>query len=162
VISTPGHAPGHVSLCDRETRAFFAGDLISGNGTIAVVPPRGSMSEYVASLYRAQQHGIGIVYPGHGPVIPDGPAILQSYLARRISREDGIIELIDNGISTLDDLTDEIYGDVQPRLRGLAKGTLLAHVLKLVEEERVTCSTEDVEFATLYLSPYPARHSTGN
>lgn len=155
-IETPGHAPGHVSLRDRPTGALFAGDLISGNGTIAVVPPRGSMSAYVGSLYRVKERGVAEVYPGHGPMIPDGMGVLDAYLERRISREDEILELIAGGVDTLDALVDRIYDDVIPTLRGLARGTLLAHILKLIEESRVETSSSDPEQATFTVVPVRA------
>lgn len=111
------------------------------------------MSAYVASLYRVQERGIDEVYPGHGPMIEDGMGVLQTYLRRRNSREIEILKLIADGVDTLDGLTAEIYSDVAPRLRGLARGTLLAHVIKLIEERRLRPTAEDLEQATFEIVP---------
>lgn len=136
-FETPGHAPGHMSLYEPSLRALFAGDLLSGNGTIAVVPPNGSMSDYVNSLRRAGELEIGIVYPGHGPAIEPGQERIAEYIRHREQREQDIFEAIEGGATTLDDITELLYADVQPRLRGLARGTVHAHVLRLIERQRV-------------------------
>ena len=137
VIETPGHAQGHVSLYEPSLKALFAGDLMSGNGTIAIVPPRGSMGEYMASLRRVSQLDVDIVYPGHGPAIESGNERIRQYIAHRRRRANDIYDTIAAGSDTIEAITDVLYADVLPRIRPQAAGTVLAHVIHLLEEGRV-------------------------
>ncbi|HEX7101907.1 MAG TPA: MBL fold metallo-hydrolase [Nitrolancea sp.] len=137
VIETPGHAPGHVSLYEPSLKALFAGDLMSGNGTVAVVPPRGSMGAYLDSLRRVQSHNVETVYPGHGPAIRNGNERITEYIVHRERREEEIYQEIAAGRDTIEALTDRLYQDVLPRIRPQAAGTVLAHVIHLVERGRV-------------------------
>lgn len=144
-IETPGHAPGHMSLYADALRALFAGDLLSGNGTIAVVPPNGSMSNYLDSLRRVSELEIDIVYPGHGPAIERGQERVSEYIQHREQRELDVLAAIQGGAETLDDITEQLYADVQPRLRGLARGTVHAHVIRLIEQQRVRSLSEGLD-----------------
>lgn len=137
VIETPGHAPGHVSLYESSLKALFAGDLISGNGTISVVPPRGSMSDYLASLRRVSTLQIDTIYPGHGPAIQNGNHRITQYIERRESREEEIYNAVAAGVDNGEDITALLYPDVLPHYRRAAAGTVLAHLGHLQEQRRI-------------------------
>lgn len=134
VIETPGHAPGHVSLYEPSLKALFAGDLLSGNGTIAVVPPLGSMSEYLASLRGVSAFEIDVIYPGHGPAISNGNERIRQYIEHRERRSRDIHEAVASGHDSIGSITDLLYPDVLPRLRSSAEGTVHAHVLQLIDD----------------------------
>lgn len=131
VVMTPGHAPGHAALYHRETGIFLAGDLVSGNGTIGVFPPNGSMREYIDSLYRAQSMQPAVLLPGHGPVIDDPPALFAHYLERRLGRERQILELLNPGGTTIEQILPVLYPDLAPENSFPAEATILAHLQKL-------------------------------
>lgn len=137
VLETPGHAPGHASFYEPHLKALFAGDLMSGFGSVAVVPPRGSMAEYLASLRRVQQLPVTTVYPGHGPTIENGSVRIQEYIEHRERREAEILALISDGVGAVEDLTELLYPDVLPRIRPLAAGTVTAHIVNLLERSRI-------------------------
>jgi glyoxylase-like metal-dependent hydrolase (beta-lactamase superfamily II) len=137
VIETPGHAPGHISLYSPQQRALYAGDLLSGNGTIAVIPPRGSMFDYVNSLKRVHAYEIDTIYPGHGPVIVNGHRRIGEYITHRETREEAIFAEVARGNEQIGTLVDVLYPDVIPRLRWHAEGTVLAHLLRLAQLGRV-------------------------
>ena len=137
VLETPGHSPGHVALYEPTLSALFAGDLISGNGTIAVVPPRGSMRDYLDSLRRVEPLDIDVIYPGHGPAIKEGKARIVEYIAHRERRSELIYDCVAEGLDTIETITDRLYPDVLPRIRPLAEGTVLSHLILLVELNRV-------------------------
>lgn len=141
-LSTPGHAPGHISFFSPQLRALFAGDLMSGNGTVAVIPPRGSMSAYLNSLRSLIAYDIDIVYPGHGPAIENGAGRVQEYIEHRERREEEILELIVEGVGEIEDLVEQLYPDVLPRLRPLAAGTVLAHIVNLMDRSRIRVGQE--------------------
>lgn len=142
VIETPGHAPGHVSLYEASLKALFAGDLISGNGTIAVVPPRGSMRDYLASLRRVSALQVDTIYPGHGPTIQNGNNRITQYIERRESREEEIYDAVVAGLDNSEDITALLYPDVLPRYRRAAAGTVLAHLIHLKEQGRICITGE--------------------
>lgn len=143
VLETPGHAPGHVSFYEPELKALFAGDLMSGFGSVAVVPPRGSMADYLASLRRVQQLPVATVYPGHGPFIENGAARIEEYIAHRERREAEILALIAEGVGEVEDLTELLYPDVLPRIRPLAAGTVTAHIVRLLDQSRIRIDREE-------------------
>lgn len=136
-IETPGHAPGHVSLYDANLRLLFAGDLISGNGTIAVVPPAGSMGDYMRSLYRVRELEIDIIYPGHGPAISNGNERIEQYIERRESREEEIYDAVASGLDSSEEITKLLYPKVEPRIQRAAEGTVRGHLLHLSEQARI-------------------------
>lgn len=137
VYETPGHAPGHLAFYAPHLRALFAGDLLSGNGTIAVIPPRGSMFDYLASLRRVHVLDVETVYPGHGPVIANGHQRIGEYITHRQGREEAIFAEVVRGHEQISAITDVLYPDVIPRLRWHAEGTVLAHLLSLAQSGRV-------------------------
>ncbi|MBI4297241.1 MAG: MBL fold metallo-hydrolase [Chloroflexi bacterium] len=61
VIHTPGHAPHHTSILDRQTKAMFPGDLGPGGGGTRIkrgrpeiLPPVFFMDEQLASLHKVR------------------------------------------------------------------------------------------------------------
>lgn len=148
VVETPGHAPGHVSLYEPTLRALFAGDLLSGNGTVAIVPPNGSMGDYLRSLHRVSALSIDTIYPGHGPAIPNGTDRIAQYIQHRERREEQIYQQIAAGRDTVDAITDVLYKEVRPRIRPQAAGTVLAHVINLMERGRVQVIEKTENLAT--------------
>jgi glyoxylase-like metal-dependent hydrolase (beta-lactamase superfamily II) len=148
-VETPGHAPGHVSFYEPSLRALFAGDLISGNGTIAVVPPLGSMTEYLASLRRVRELDVDVIFPGHGPAIRNGNERIEQYIEHRVRRAGDIRDAIADGCDSLDSITDRLYPDVLPRIRPQALGTVHAHVLQLIHDGDVVVVTASDDRAGL-------------
>ncbi len=51
-IATPGHTAGHLCLALEGSTFLFSGDHVMGWSTSVVVPPDGSMADYMASLDR--------------------------------------------------------------------------------------------------------------
>ena len=80
----------------------------------------------------------GTIYPAHGPVIPGGVAKLEQYLAHRLEREGRVAAALAaaNRPATAAELVPLAYPDVSPALHGLAERSLIAHLLKLVQDGR--------------------------
>jgi hydroxyacylglutathione hydrolase len=95
------------------------------------------MGDYLDSLRRVQEREIETIYPGHGPAIPYGNERVAQYIAHRERREEEIYQEIADGRDTIEAITDRLYQDVLPRIRPQAAGTVLAHVIHLVERGRV-------------------------
>ena len=137
VIATPGHSSDHACLWDPDARALFAGDLLVSGGTVMIaVSSGGSLREYLASLARVRALDAARVYPGHGPVIEEPRTLIDQYVSHRRERERQVIEALSRGPASLDALTSAIYPDLAGALRGAARETVLAHLLKLEDEAR--------------------------
>jgi glyoxylase-like metal-dependent hydrolase (beta-lactamase superfamily II) len=143
-IDTPGHAPGHVALFERSSGRLIAGDLVSGHGTVGIFPPHGKMTEYFASLRAAEALHPSVVYPGHGPTITDPAHLFQQYIERRSLREREIVEELRSGPKTIEQIVTPLYPDVLPHFRRAAGATVLAHLIKLETEQRVTHDGADM------------------
>lgn len=143
-LLTPGHAPGHVALFNESSGVMIAGDLVSGNGTIGVFPPHGSMAAYIRSLKFARAHNPRFLLPGHGPVIDDAPTLFQHYLERRAQREGEILRLLGKGRRTIEEFRSALYPELDPQLSYAADSTIRAHLIKLGEEGLAMPDSDDV------------------
>lgn len=137
-IHTPGHARGHLCFFEEETRALLAGDMLAGEGTV-VVPeaPEGDMADYLASLAALSRLEPRTIYPAHGPVIVDGQARIQAYIAHRAERERAVVAALRAaGRAQPEELVAGVYNDVAPAMHALAAHSLRAVLEKLAKERR--------------------------
>ncbi|HYN90670.1 MAG TPA: MBL fold metallo-hydrolase [Thermoleophilaceae bacterium] len=134
-IGTPGHSAD--SVCLVLGRACFTGDTVLGSGSVFIAPGEGSLSAYLASLRRLRELGLEVLCPGHGPYVWDPAAKLDEYLAHRLERERRLLEALDAGLRTRDELLDAAWSDAPAHLRTAAALTLAAHLEKLAEEGRL-------------------------
>jgi glyoxylase-like metal-dependent hydrolase (beta-lactamase superfamily II) len=138
VLHTPGHASNHVCLLLESERMLFTGDHLMQGSTVVILPPDGSMKAYLDSLERLLQLPIDTIAPGHGALIPDAHAEMRRVIAHRMKREAKVVAaLVPRGTATLDELLPEVYDDVPKSLHDWARYSLLAHVLKLVDDGRL-------------------------
>ena len=139
VIHTPGHAPDHVCLWHADSRTLFVGDMLV-QGTTVMIPAshRGSLAEYLRSLDRLLALDPQRALPAHGPVIDDPHALIHHYVAHRADRERQVLDALDAGAATIDDFLRRIYPGLKPALEPMARETILAHLVKLESESRVT------------------------
>ena len=145
MISTPGHAPGHVCVWTgdadtrvRSGRVLLAGDLVAGIGTILVNPPRGSMSAYLASLQRAIDLNPALLLPAHGPGTMAAVERLEATRLHRLAREQKVLAATPRDApASLDDITLVAYDDTPPMFVAIAARSALAHLARLVEVGQV-------------------------
>jgi glyoxylase-like metal-dependent hydrolase (beta-lactamase superfamily II) len=121
---------------------LFAGDTVLGTGSVFVGGGDGSMGAYLDSLRRLRALDLDVILPGHGPAVWDPHAKLDEYLAHRLERERRVLEAIEAGLETRDEVLDRAWSDVDleagPYLRMAAGMTLDAHLEKLAAEGRLT------------------------
>jgi glyoxylase-like metal-dependent hydrolase (beta-lactamase superfamily II) len=90
VVATPGHTSDSLSfLLDGPgaDQAVLTGDTVLGRGTTVIAHPDGALGPYLDSLRRlADLAPATAVLPGHGPELPDAPAVARAYLAHREER----------------------------------------------------------------------------
>ncbi len=139
-LHTPGHSPDHLCYLLEEERMLFSGDTVIDGSTVAIVPPEGDMTAYLASLERLSSRRLRLrsIAPGHGHLIDDPAARLASYVSHRLEREAAIVAALEGGAITIDQLVDQIYPDLPAALRTAATQTTHAHLLKLAAEGRVS------------------------
>ena len=139
-IDAPGHTFDHAIFYLAPERALFTGDTILGEGTTVVAPPGGAMRPYMHTLERLAREfaGARTIYGGHGPIVNDPPAKIAQYIAHRKMREEQIVAALGDGARTIPDLVREIYSQQQVALWPAMARQILAHLLALVEEGRIT------------------------
>jgi glyoxylase-like metal-dependent hydrolase (beta-lactamase superfamily II) len=137
VVPTPGHTPDHAAFWSEEASALFTGDAVLGRGTSVIDPPEGDLVAYLRSLERMRALAPRTIYPGHGPTVLGGTAKLDEYLEHRAMRERQILDALDAGARTIDELVSEIYAEYPNDVLELAARSVLAHLLKLDSEGRI-------------------------
>jgi glyoxylase-like metal-dependent hydrolase (beta-lactamase superfamily II) len=134
-VGTPGHSPD--SVCLLLGRVCFTGDTVLGEGSVFIAPGEGSLSAYIDSLRRLRSLDLEVLCPGHGPYVWDPAAKLDEYIAHRLDRERRLVEALEAGHRTEDELLDAAWSEVPDELRPAAALTLAAHLEKLREEGRL-------------------------
>jgi glyoxylase-like metal-dependent hydrolase (beta-lactamase superfamily II) len=135
VVGTPGHSAD--SVCLINGGVCFTGDTVLGLGSVFIAPGDGSLSAYLGSLRRLRELDLEVLCPGHGPYVWDPAAKLDEYIAHRLERERRLVEALESGKRTRDELLDAAWSDVPQELRPAAALTLAAHLEKLAEEGRL-------------------------
>jgi len=136
-IHTPGHASDHLCYYLAEENAVFTGDVVLAGSTTVIPAEDGDLLDYMSSLRRLQQLGVRRIYPAHGPVVEDGPALIAEYIEHRLLRERQILEVLGDGPSTIPALVERIYAAVPKHLHAMAGQSVASHLKKLAREQRV-------------------------
>ena len=137
IFHTPGHACGHVCIFESRNGSLVTGDLMAGVGTVVIDPPQGHMATYLESLRRMQALPVTALFPAHGPVMTDPKARIQQYLGHRLERERKILAAWQQGRHEPFEIVKDVYTDVPEAMHGLAERSVLAHLEKLREENRI-------------------------
>jgi glyoxylase-like metal-dependent hydrolase (beta-lactamase superfamily II) len=141
-VYTPGHTSNHMCFALKEEKALFTGDHIMGWSTTVVTPPDGDMAQYMASVKKLIARDDEILYPTHGAPVTDPKPFLKAYLEHRVDRENQILACIGDRVETIPAMVARIYVDVDKRLHPAASRSVLAHLIQLVNEGRVTKTGE--------------------
>ena len=138
VIHTPGHASNHLCYLHEAERMLFTGDHVMQGSTVVINPPDGDMAAYLASLALLAQlaeaaAGIfDVIAPGHGFLIEQPELLLRGLIAHRQGREAKVARVLSAlGPATLDELVVQVYDDAPVERHGIARRSLLAHLLHL-------------------------------
>jgi glyoxylase-like metal-dependent hydrolase (beta-lactamase superfamily II) len=144
VIHTPGHAPDHVVLWESRTRTVFSGDLVTDPGTVVIPASHGgSLSAYLASLRRILTLEPVRLLPAHGAAVDNPQAVIERYFRHRQAREAQILASVRGGHSTLESIVDNVYDQLAVPLRGAARESVLAHLIKLQEDDQVVRDNDE-------------------
>jgi glyoxylase-like metal-dependent hydrolase (beta-lactamase superfamily II) len=139
-VYTPGHANDHLcfEFLVRETgRILFSGDHVMSWSSSIVSPPDGNMQDYYRGLRRLLARDESLYLPGHGPRLPDAKSLVAELLQHRETREASILQELRSGPGVIADIAEKLYAKTNPWLAGAAQRNVLAHMLKLLAEEKV-------------------------
>ncbi|MEH6568941.1 MAG: MBL fold metallo-hydrolase, partial [Halioglobus sp.] len=137
-VHTPGHVSNHFCFFLEEEQMLFAGDHIMNGSTVVIVPPSGDMKAYIESLQLLLDYPLKYIAPGHGEVMEDSKAVVEWLVNHRLKREAKVVAgLRALTQASMDDLVKAVYDDVDVSLHKMAKLSLLAHLIKLQQENQV-------------------------
>ncbi len=145
-VHTPGHALDHLCFsvpARNGDKVLFSADHVMSWSTSVVSPPGGDMKDYFNSLEVLLQRDDDVYLPGHGPALRDPRDLVRAMLAHRVMREHAIAEKLKEGPASTYTLMDTLYSQVNPRLRRAAERNVLAHLLKMEIEGKVTRDGEN-------------------
>ena len=127
-VATPGHTANHICYAMTQERALFSGDHVMGWSTSVIAPPDGDMGDYLASLERLKARNDHILYPTHGSPILAPADWIGQLIAHRHMREEQIRAALGRRAQAVTELVDQLYPQIEPRLRAAAAQQVLAHL----------------------------------
>ena len=136
IIHTPGHTSGNICIHMKEEGILFTGDHILGIGTTVIDVFDGDMAQYIDSLKKLLNRGIKLICPGHGPLIRQPELKIKELISHRQQREQQILSCLNQGKTSVAEMVSEIYPELDPRLVTMANMQVMAHLKKLVLEEK--------------------------
>jgi len=139
VLDTPGHAPEHVAFSVRHAGVdhVVSGDLAVAEESVVVGAPEGDLRAYLTSLRRLYARAPARLLPGHGPVVDAPRATLGRLVDHRLGRERRVLAAVEDGATTVAEVTDTAYEKDVSHVRALAEATVRAHLEKLAAERRL-------------------------
>jgi len=138
-LHTPGHASGHLCFFNVDTGALVLGDMVAGEGTILLDPPEGDLRAYLDSLRRLKTLGAKVLYPAHGPPLPDALGVLDYYISHRHSRTEQVrIAASKRTYFGAADLVPEVYAELPQAVWPIAQRQVLCHLYFLEQAGELT------------------------
>ena len=138
-IHTPGHASNCVCYFLARERLLITGDHVLEGVSPVILPPDGSMGDYLNSIDKLFAYDFEKIAPGHGNLMDQGKKVLEALRAHRLAREDKVLRNLDKlADANLDALIPVVYDDVPADRHPWARLTLQAHLIKLAHEGRVS------------------------
>ncbi|MGD0604944.1 MAG: MBL fold metallo-hydrolase [Streptosporangiaceae bacterium] len=136
VVAAPGHSADSVCLLLTADEAIFTGDTVLGRGT-AVIAQDGNLGDYLRTLSAlrdlTEARGVGVLLPGHGPVLADPLGTLEYYLSHRAERLGQVRSALAAGARTPAEIVAMIYTDVDPAVWPAAEWSVRAQLDYLAE-----------------------------
>jgi glyoxylase-like metal-dependent hydrolase (beta-lactamase superfamily II) len=158
IVWTPGHAPGHICLFDRESGLFFSGDHvlpgISPNISLHIQALGNPLADYEDSLKALEALPVRLVLPGHGEPFQDLSGRAREILAHHQQRNQHILDALQDGPRTAYEVAQRIpwntkgvpWDELTHWVRRSAVTETLAHLEALRAEGRVGKTIEGDHF----------------
>lgn len=136
-VFTPGHTSNHMCFAFEEEGVLFPGDHVMGWSTTVVSPPDGDMAAYVESLRKVAGRHDRVYWPTHGPSIPEPRRYVEALVRHRLQREQQVLDAVRSGLVEIPAIVASLYANVDEKLHKPAGRSVLAHLVKLVDEGQV-------------------------
>jgi endoribonuclease LACTB2 len=138
-LHTRGHARGLLAFYDTEFGFLLSTDNVVGTGSVVIYPPEGEMQNYLNSLERLKNlPNLRFLCGSHGSAIYNASGKIEEYISHRLEREKQIIELLEQGAKTAEEIVEKLYVNLQPELIRLAIGSVNAHLEKIRADKLFT------------------------
>jgi glyoxylase-like metal-dependent hydrolase (beta-lactamase superfamily II) len=138
VVASPGHSADSVCLLLPADGALLTGDTVLGRGT-TVIAGDGNLADYLRSLAElrdlAGAREVGLLLPGHGPMLTDPLGTLDYYLSHRRERLDQVRSALAAGAKTPAEIVAMIYTDVDRSVWPAAESSVRAQLDYLAHAE---------------------------
>jgi glyoxylase-like metal-dependent hydrolase (beta-lactamase superfamily II) len=102
-----------------------------------VAPPDGDMTSYIESLRLVAGRGDDLAIPTHGSPIVDPAGFVMELIEHRLQRERQVLDAVRSGLATIPTIVEALYVDVRRELHKPARRSVLAHLVKLVDDGTV-------------------------
>jgi len=138
LVHTPGHVSNHLCFLLEQDGLLFTGDHILDGATPVILPPDGSMRQYLQALEALKVLPLRALAPAHGRIMKQPLQVIDTLIRHRLRRELKVVRVLtaQRAALPLESLALSVYDDVPAHLLPFACKTLLAHLLKLQEEGR--------------------------
>jgi glyoxylase-like metal-dependent hydrolase (beta-lactamase superfamily II) len=137
VLHTPGHEQSHICLRDSLTGIVFSGDHVLPRITPVIMYDEqvdDVLGDYLTSLQRLVELGIGLTYPAHGTIVERGTARCEQILLHHHRRLDGMVGVVDLGPATSWKVMEQVY---RPNLSPLEQRLALRETVSHLEHLRI-------------------------
>ncbi len=151
-LHTPGHISNHLCFAIAEEQGVFTGDHVMGWSSTIIPPPDGNLGDYLRSLQLLIDRGDRdqVYWPTHGPPITTPVRYARALLAHRNRRTAQILRCLRDGSATIPAMVARMYTTTPRILHPAAERSVLAHLIHLADQGRVTADHAADERATEY------------
>jgi glyoxylase-like metal-dependent hydrolase (beta-lactamase superfamily II) len=152
VISTPGHAGGHICFFFPKEKCLLAGDHILPYIAPSLTPNifddnHRPLKTYLESLGKIEKLGCAEIHPGHGNSLSSVNERIAEIRAHHEQRKNHFFSFISNLPKTARDVTQEIFGEDLPDFeKFLALNETFVYLQELKSEGAINEKKQDHVF----------------
>jgi glyoxylase-like metal-dependent hydrolase (beta-lactamase superfamily II) len=100
------------------------------------------MDDYIRSLEKIRDRDFATLWPTHGPPITSPRPFITELIAHRLDREAQLIAQLRAGQTRIPAMVAIMYADVNPALHPAACYSVLAQMIRLIRNGRVSADGE--------------------
>ncbi len=136
-IHTPGHCSNHLCFAMESANSLFCGDQLMAWATPVILPPDGSIAEYIESLERLASRPETTYYPTHGLPIDEPHELIATFIQHRLDRIDQVADALAGGLGDVRELRECVYRGIPSSLHAGAELSLLASLEYMEQQGKV-------------------------
>jgi len=136
-VHTPGHCSNHLCFSYKNQNLLFCGDHLMAWSTTVIIPPDGSVRQYLQSLEKLKTRKEKTYWPTHGAEIANPLRFIDQVIRHRKERIYRINASVREGCHDPGAIRQRLYSDIAPSLYKAAELSILASLQYLIEEKAV-------------------------